>query len=263
MKSRYLLLAALALSVSTATLVSGKTKARGKPHHSEMKEHGWAIDNSTRPADDIARDGARKPVEMMKFAEIKPGMTVVDMLPGGGYFTRVFSQAVGPKGKVIALVSDDYAKVNPKAGTDITTLAAEPAYKNVEAAIRSLGNVAPAGTADRVWTAQNYHDLHSAKLPAGLMTGLNQAVFAALKPGGYYVILDHSAAAGSGMRDVDTLHRIDADALKAEVLAAGFVFDGESKLLANAGDDRTKMVYDPAIRGKTDQFVFRFKKPMK
>jgi predicted methyltransferase len=222
-----------------------------------------AINNSTRPAEDVARDAARKPAAMVAFAKIAPGQTVVDMLPGGGYFTRVFSQAVGPKGKVVALVSDQYAKANPKAGTDIQALTAELAYKNVEAAIRSLGDVGAPGTVDRVWTAQNYHDLRSAKLPPNTGEGVNRAVFAALKPGGYYVVLDHSAAAGSGLRDVDKLHRIDAATLKAEVTSVGFKFDGESKVLANRADDRTKMVFDPAIRGKTDQFVFRFMKPKK
>ena len=219
------------------------------------------ISNASRPADDIARDAARKPVAMVTFAKIKPGKTVVDMLPGGGYFTRVFSKAVGAKGHVIALVPDQFAKSYPKAAEAITALGAEPAYKNVEVAIRSLIDVAPAGTADVVWTAQNYHDLHSAKLPPQTIAAVNAAVFAALKPGGYYVILDHSAAAGSGLRDVDTLHRIDAEALKAEVIAAGFVFDGESKVLANRADDRSSNVFDPAIRGKTDQFVYRFMKP--
>ena len=222
---------------------------------------GFKIDNSTRPAADVERDANRKPAEMVTFAKIAPGQTVVDMLPGGGYFTRVFSQAVGPKGHVVALVPDQYAARKPEAATVIQALAAEPAYKNVEAAVRSLGNVGAPGTVDRVWTAQNYHDLHLKSVPAGTVDGVNKAVFAALKPGGYYVILDHSAAAGSGLRDVDTLHRIDAATLKAEVTAAGFAFGGESKVLANAADDRTKMVFDPAIRGKTDQFVYRFVKP--
>lgn len=252
MKTRYQIITVLALTTASLGTVYAKSPAST-----------FTVSAANRPAEEVARDSSRKPAEMVKFAMIKPGQTVVDMLPGGGYFTRIFSQAVGPKGKVIALVSDAYAKVNPKAGTDITTLAADPAYKNVEAAIRSLGNVAPAGTADVVWTAQNYHDLKSKNLPADTAAGVNKAVFAALKPGGYYVILDHSAAAGSGITAVDTLHRIDAEALKAEVVASGFVFDGESKILANAADDRTKMVFDPAVRGKTDQFVFRFKKPAK
>jgi predicted methyltransferase len=221
------------------------------------------LDNSTRPAADVERDGLRKPAAMVRFSQIKPAQLVVDMLPGGGYFTRVFSQVVGPNGKVVALVSDQYAARFPKAGTDIQALAAEPAYKNVEAAIRSLGNVGAPNSVDRVFTAQNYHDLRSKNLPVDTADGINRAVFAALKPGGFYVILDHSAAAGSGLRDVDTLHRIDAATVKAEVISAGFKFIDETKELANKADDRSKNVFDPAIRGKTDQFVFRFVKPKK
>jgi predicted methyltransferase len=221
------------------------------------------LDNSTRPADDIARDAARKPAAMIAFAKIAPGQTIVDLLPGGGYFTRIFSQAVGPNGKVVALVSAQYAARNPKAGTDIQTLAAEPAYANVDAAIRDLGTVGVPGSVDRVFTAQNYHDLRSSKLPPKTAQGVNRAIFAALKPGGYYIIVDHSAAKGAGVSVVDTLHRIEAATLKAEVLAVGFKFDGESKALANTADDRTKVVFDPSIRGKTDQFVFRFMKPKK
>lgn len=223
----------------------------------------FKINNSTRPAADVARDAARKPAAMVAFAKIAPGQTVVDMLPGGGYFTRIFAQAVGPKGKVVALVSDQYAKAVPKAATDIQALAAEPAYANVEAAIRFLGNVGAPGSVDRVWTAQNYHDLRGKNLPANTGEGINRAVFAALKPGGLYIILDHSAAAGSGLRDVDTLHRIEAATLKSEVTSVGFTFAGESKLLANKADDRSKTVFDPAIQGKTDQFIFRFMKPRK
>jgi predicted methyltransferase len=222
-----------------------------------------AINNATRPAADVERDAARKPVAMVAFAKIAAGQTVVDLLPGGGYFTRVFAQVVGPKGKVVALVSDQYAAVNPKARTDIEALAAEPAYSNVEAAIRSLGNVGAPGSVDRVWTAQNYHDLRSSKLPPNIAEGVNRAVFAALKPGGYYVILDHSAAKGAGLGVVDTLHRIEAATLKAEVTSVGFKFAGESKVLANPADDRTKGVFDPSVRGKTDQFVYRFMKPKK
>jgi predicted methyltransferase len=223
----------------------------------------FKLDNRTRPAADVERDAARKPAAMVRFSQIKPGQLVVDLLPGGGYFTRVFSQAVGSKGKVVALVSDQYAARNPKARTDIEAIAAEAAYNNVEAAIRSLGNVGAPNSVDRVFTAQNYHDLRSKNLPANTADGVNRAVFAALKPGGFYVILDHSAAAGSGLRDVDTLHRIDAATVKAEVISVGFQFIDETKELANKADDRTKMVFDPALRGKTDQFVYRFMKPRK
>jgi predicted methyltransferase len=223
----------------------------------------FKIDNKTRPAADLTHDADRKPAETVTFAKIGTGQTIVDMLPGGGYFTRVFSQAVGPKGKVVALVADQYAAANPEARTVIEAIAAEPRYKNVQAAIRSLGDIGAPNSVDRVFTAQNYHDLKSKNLPAETTMGINQAVFAALKPGGYYIVIDHSAAAGSGLRDVDTLHRIDAATVKAEVIAAGFRFDGESKLLSNGSDDRTKAVFDPSVKGRTDQFVYRFIKPAK
>lgn len=206
-----------------------------------------------RPAADKAQDATRKPGMMVKFARIKRGDTVVEILPGEGYFTRIFSNAVGPKGKVIAS--------EPATSDAIKALAGEAGRANIEPFAGSFDGIGPEGSADVVWTSRNYHDLKGAKAPADATERLNKAVFAALKPGGYYVVLDHSAEAGSGTRDCDTLHRIDADAVKAEVLAAGFVLDGESPMLVNKADTRTLAVFDPSIRGKTDQFVLRFKKP--
>lgn len=206
-----------------------------------------------RPAADIAQDAARKPGMMVKFARIKRGQTVVEILPGAGYFTRIFSNVVGPKGKVIAVATRD--------SEELRALAAEPERRNVALSVGALGDLAPAGSADVVWTSRNYHDLKGPKAPAGAAETVNKAAFAALKPGGYYVVLDHSAAAGSGLRDVESLHRIDKEAVKAEVMAAGFVLDGESPLLANSKDDQTKPVFDPAVQGHTDQFVLRFRKP--
>ena len=124
------------------------------------------IDNSIRPAAQVARDVDRKPAAMLAFAQIKSGQTVVDLLPGGGYFTRLIAQTVGPNGKVIALVPDQYAKAVPKAQTDIEALAAEPAYRNVTAAIRPITEIGAAASVDRVFTAQNYHDLKSKNVPA-------------------------------------------------------------------------------------------------
>lgn len=206
-----------------------------------------------RPAADKAQDANRKPGMMVKFARIKRGDTVVEILPGEGYFTRIFSNVVGPKGKVYATELRDPAKAQ--------AIAAEPGRGNVEVFAGKLDAIAPAGVADVVWTSRNYHDLKGPKVPADGAAQINQAAFAALKPGGYYIVLDHSAAAGSGLRDVDTLHRIDAEAVKAEVLAAGFVLEGESPMLINKADTRTLPVFDDAIKGRTDQFVLRFKKP--
>jgi predicted methyltransferase len=216
-----------------------------------------------RPAEDMARDAARKPAAMMAFAKVKPGQVVVDMMPGGGYFTRVFSNAVGSKGKVIALVPDALAARKPEAATGMQALAAEPGLSNVSVAVQPLTNLGAPSSVDLVWTAQNYHDLHNPTLPAQTLTFVNKAVFAALKPGGLYIVLDHVAASGSGLRDVNTLHRIDPTVVKAEVLAAGFTFGGESKVLANPADDHSKGVFDPSVRGHTDQFIYRFRKPLK
>lgn len=207
----------------------------------------------TRPADDIAQDAARKPGMMMRFAAIKPGQRVVEILPGGGYFTRILSAAVGPRGTVVAAITRD--------SDAIRKLVREPGRGNVKLQIGALADLARGGPADVVWTSRNYHDLKGGEAPADLADKVNKAAFAALKPGGTYIVLDHSAAAGSGLRDVASLHRIDVETVKAEVLAAGFVLDGESDLLANPGDDRSKPVFDPEVQGKTDQFALRFKKP--
>lgn len=212
-----------------------------------------------RPAADIARDPVRKPADMVMFAKVVPGAKVADIIAGGGYFTRVFAVAAGPKGHVTAVVPPASAQLDPASAKAVTALASDPAYGNISV-VPALTDPAIAGSLDVAWTAQNYHDLHAFLPPEGVV-GFNKSILAALKPGGVYVILDHAAAAGSGTRDVKTLHRIDPATVKAEVVAAGFVFDGESTVMANAADPHTAIVFDPAIRGKTDQFVYRFKKP--
>jgi predicted methyltransferase len=198
------------------------------------------------------------------FADVKPGTTVVELVPGRGYFTRIFSKVVGPKGHVYALSPPrrpNAAADAPDPAAATTAIASDAAYSNVVVQVAPLQTISVSEPADVVFTAQNYHDVHN--VPNIDIAAFNKSVFDALKPGGVYVVLDHSAAAGSGGRDTSTLHRIDPAAVKAEVLAAGFVFAGESKVLANAQDDRTAKVFDPAIRGKTDQFIFKFRKPKK
>lgn len=213
----------------------------------------------TRPAEDVARDAARKPAEMVTFAGIAPGMKVADMIPGGGYFTRVFSVAIGPSGKVYALVPSIVVKSHPSALTGMQALAASPGYGNV-VVIETGAGARPPEPLDVVWTAQNYHDLHNIPQP-GAVAAFNKGVFAMLKPGGEYVVLDHAAQAGSGARDTGTLHRIDPATVRAEVVAAGFIYDGQSIAVRNTADDHTAKVFDPAVRGHTDQFIYKFRKP--
>lgn len=211
-----------------------------------------------RPAEDVARDAARKPADMVAFAGIKPGDTVVDMIPGGGYFTRVFSDAVGAGGKVVAVIPPQAEAAYPEPSKAIRAMAGN-GWPNVSV-VSSPVDPAIAGKADVFWTAQNYHDLHNGLPPEGVI-GFNKAVFATLKPGGRYVIVDHAGKDGTGLAETKTLHRIDPAVIKQEALAAGFVFDGESNVLRNPADPKSANVFDPAIRGKTDQVVYKFKKP--
>jgi predicted methyltransferase len=223
---------------------------------------GSAVADASRPAADRARDAARKPSEMLRFAGVKPGMTVLEILPGSGYFTRLFSTAVGPTGKVLAYVPDELIAAPFKPLESARAIASEPGRGNVQAVHDPLMQDVPpdfANTLDLVWTSQNYHDLQS--MPGVDPVGFNKLIYKALKPGGTYVVLDHSARAGSGIGAARTLHRIEGAQVRKEVQAAGFVLDGESKVLANPADPRTANVFDPAIRGRTDQFVYRFRKP--
>ena len=210
-----------------------------------------------RPAADVARDASRKPTEMVTFAKIAPGKKVADFLPGGGYFTRIFAAAVGSGGKVIAVIPPARRQADPAAARTLDEMAGA-GLPQVSVAAELGPDLA--GTLDVVWTAQNYHDLYGSLSPEQV-AGFNRNVFASLKPGGYYVIIDHADNPGSGIADVKTLHRIEGARVKADVVAAGFVLDGESTVLANPADTHTLSVFDPAIRGRTDQFAYRFRKP--
>jgi predicted methyltransferase len=213
-----------------------------------------AVADAARPAADVARDADRKPAEVLAFAGVQPGSRIAELIPGGGYYTRLLSAVAGAGGHVDALSGPNRAAVD--------AIAADPRHGNVT--VRPLSYAEPAldlpQPVDMVWTSNNYHDIHNALGEAG-MKAFNQHVFEALKPGGAYIVIDHAAAAGRGADDGRTLHRIDPETVKAEVTAAGFKWAGGSDALRNAGDPRTAPVSDAAIRGRTDQFVFKFVKP--
>jgi len=216
-----------------------------------------AVANPNRPPADVARDAARKPAEVLAFSGVKPGDTVLELIPGGGYFTRLLSAAVGPKGHVIE-------EVPLRGGQDMSAasngVAADAHFANVSETALSPDAIAKAGPVDVVWTSQNYHDLHLTVLKLDVV-GLDKQIYAALKPGGVFFIEDHAAKPGTGATAPDTLHRIDEDFVKKEVESVGFKLAGESKILRNPADDHTLKVFDPAIRGHTDQFLLKFRKP--
>ncbi len=208
-----------------------------------------------------AADSKRHGPEIVAFAGVQPGAKVVDLIPGGGYWTRLFATSVGPQGHVYGIWPLEYTKVDGEDVAPYQKLVQSPAYANVSVLTQPAAALAVPEPVDLVFTAQNYHDYLDKFMGPVAPATLNDAAFAALKPGGIYLIIDHAADAGSGHRDTDTLHRIDPAAVKAEVLAAGFQFAGASPLLANPSDDHRKEVFDPAIRGRTDQFIYKFRKP--
>ncbi|HEX4197492.1 MAG TPA: methyltransferase [Caulobacteraceae bacterium] len=218
-----------------------------------------AVADPARPAAHVARDPFRKPVDMMVFAKVKPGDHVLELIPGGGYFERIFSVAVGPNGHLFeAIPSLGAADASPKSNG----VAADPHYGNItEISMNAGRDIAEHAPYDLIWTSQNYHDLHLTRLHLDI-AALDAALFNALKPGGVMVIVDHAAEPGSGTRDTDKMHRIDEDLVKKEMKAAGFVLEDESLVLRNPADAHTLLVFDPAIRGHTDQFVLRFRKPL-
>lgn len=214
-----------------------------------------AVADSRRLPEEVARDALRKPAEMLAFARLEPGHAVADIRPEEGYFTRLFAPAVGPEGHVYAFVPNQTAaRENGFADAMATT------YPNVSRVTGALETMAFDRPLDVVFMGEEYHDFVIPRFGVDV-AAMNAAVFAALKPGGLYVILDHQAADGAGSSVAGTLHRIEAAELRRQVEAAGFIFDGETDAVRVPSDDHTLSVFDASIRGRSDRFVYRFRKP--
>lgn len=201
--------------------------------------------------------------ELIRFARVETSSTVIDVYPGNGDWTRLFSDVVGPEGRVYSFVPAEVAHFKDDPLGRMRTLTKEPGRENVEAVSADLVAM-PEVTqpADVLWLHLFYHDLHTALIQkkGATATQFNRAVYERLKPGGSYVIIDH-AAAGAGTSDAQSLHRIDPTSVRAEVEAAGFVLEAQSTMLANKDDPHAIKVFDPSIKGKTDRFAYRFVKP--
>jgi predicted methyltransferase len=202
--------------------------------------------------------------EMIRFARAEIGSTVIDVWPGGGDWTRLFSDVVGPSGRVYGFVPAEIAHFKSDPVGRMRVLAREPGRGNVEVVSANLMALPESSRpADVVWLHLFYHDLHTGLLQTRGATpaGFNQAVHERLKPGGFYVIVDHVAAAGTGTSHAESLHRIEPAAVREEVTKAGFRLDAESTVLANDRDPHSIKVFDPSIKGETDRFAYRFVKP--
>jgi len=201
--------------------------------------------------------------ELSRFFRINAGSAVIDVYPGDGDWTRLFSDIVRTEGRVYSFVPAEVAHFKNDPVGRMERLAKEPGRENVKAVSADLVAM-PEVTqpADVVWLHLFYHDLHTALIQAKGATAsdFNRAAHKRLKPGGFYVIVDHVAAVGAGKSDAQSLHRIEPASVREEVEAAGFVLDAESTILANKDDSHSIKVLDPSITGETDRFAFRFLK---
>jgi len=237
---------AFSAAVAQTAIPAYVTSAVADPSRSEMMR---------------VRDGGRKPAELLAFSGVKPGDKVGDLIPGGGYFTGLFSLVVGPQGHVYSIWPKEYAKEDAEETKGLRNGMTDPRFANVTVLIEPAAAFAAPESLDMVWTSQNYHDYPDPFMGPTDPGILNKAVFAALKPGGVFLVIDHAAEPGSGLRDTNTLHRIDPAIVKSQVTAAGFVYEGESLVLRNPADPHTALVFDKSIRGHTDQFAYKFRKP--
>jgi len=221
-----------------------------------------AVADSARPQADRDRDADRKPAECIAFAGLKSGQRIADLLPGGGYFTRIFSSVVGPKGQVFAVAPPkrpDAPADRPEPAAAVRAIAADPHYANVTVSVEKVLELKLPEKLDMVWTSQNYHDVHNVQNID--VESFNKAVFQSLKPGGIYIVIDHAAEKGAGFTATSTLHRSDPDAVKTEVMAVGFEFVGSSNVIASSADDHKTAVFEKGLHDKTDRYVLKFRKP--
>lgn len=242
----------LALASSTLALTSMDTPAYIMA----------AVHDETRPAEDVARDEGRKPGEVLTLAGIEPGDSVIDLIAGGGYYTRILSAAVGGMGHVYAQ-NDVYVSSNyPQAVTGMEALAAE--HANISSFVSELYELDSAealngAQVDAVFMVLYYHDLLLQDVDRA---AINRSIFDTLKPGGVFLVVDHQGASDIDLEGVDALHRMAEAQAVEEITAAGFVLETDSEILANGEDDHTQNVFAPGLRGHTDRFVHVYRKPM-
>jgi predicted methyltransferase len=244
MRSRILLAAAAAALLTSAVPLFAAAVS---------PEISAAIADSSRPQADKDRDAVRHPAELLAFAGVKRGDKVAELVPGGGYVTRLLAKAVGPMGHVYAT---NLPTLNERFKTGVNSIVADSAYGNVSVVEQPFGALKFPEPLDVVFTSENYHDFQNAGMFQTDTAALDKAAFAALKPGGVYVVTDYAAAAGKGKTETQSLHRIDPAVIKQEAMAAGFTLDSESNALMNPADDLTKR----SGQGSS-QIMLKFRKP--
>jgi len=250
--------ACLALGLALVATAACTPPARPETSNADVVARALA---APARAMDQAEDARRHPADLIGLSGLREDQRVLDLIPGGGYWTRIFSGVVGPRGRVYSVWPKAYADQQLHSVQQLRDAAGTPPWANVTVLIQPTTELSAPEPVDVVWTSQNYHDYNDPFMGRPGSRTLATAAFRALKPGGVFIVIDHAAAAGRGLADTDTLHRIDPQTVRSEALAAGFEFAGESPVLANPADPRNIPVFDPAIRGHTSQFALKFRKP--
>jgi predicted methyltransferase len=222
-----------------------------------------AVANEARPEADRARDEGRKPAEVLEFLGIAPGMTVLDMFSGGGYYTEILSYTVGNSGRIIAQSNKAYLQF---VGEEFENRYLGGRLGNVQVLMAENNELElEPDSLDAIMLVLSFHDLYYAApedgWPAIDVPAFLAELHSGLRTGGFVGIIDHYAADGAPSETGSTTHRIDPAIVIATMTEAGFVLDGQSDILRNPDDDYEKTVFDPELRGKTDRFVMRFRKP--
>jgi predicted methyltransferase len=241
---------AMIAALAFAAILNGCATAPAEDPRAAAERYNAAIASPVRTDQDRRMDASRHPAEFLPFTQVKPGMQVLDVATGGGYTTQLLALAVGPTGKVWAQAQQP--------GATITKRLADQPQANIALVARSFEDPVPdnAPKLDLITIVLNYHDISYLPIDRAKM---NQRLFAALKPGGHLVIVDHSARAGTGIADGKTLHRIDEAVVVTEEKQAGFVLEAEGTFLRNPADTRAESSNDPKV--PTDKFALRFVKP--
>lgn len=251
----------ITLAAALAVIALTGCKKGDAPRHFSQAALDAALADPARKDQRDASDARRKPGPLIAFAGVKAGDKVLDLIPGSGYWTRIFSKVVGSEGRVYAVWPQAYAREAMGNVADLRKIAADKYYGNILVEVQPSTTLTAPEPLDVVWTSQNFHDYPDEFMGKGDPSSLAKDAFKILKPGGTFMIIDHMAKAGRGLSDTDTLHRIDPAAVRKIVEGAGFRFDGESKVLNNPADPLDIPVFDKSIRGHTSQFAYKFVKP--
>ncbi|WP_137680292.1 class I SAM-dependent methyltransferase [Aurantiacibacter suaedae] len=259
---RKLMFAALA---ATALASCGSEEPTPEPTQDPARQYMQAVTDISR-SDDQQYDAKRKPAELLAFAQIGKGEVVGDYIMGGGYVTRLLSTAVGADGKVYAFQPAEFIEFRPEYAEE-QDAAIAPYTNDQGEPVRVFplrGPIAEPGwpePLDTIITVMNLHDLFIPEMPDGTAQKAIANLYDSLKPGGTLVVVDHVAKDGGGTDAAENLHRMDPELALKALTDAGFVLEEESDLYAQPGDPHEANVFDDAIRGNTDQFAWRMRKP--